>query len=233
MRSKAIKYGAILLLCVCMILVAALLIFNRKEESVYSFYHIPVGDGDLSWGMSVDEVISVMGEPTSVEDSEYGAVLTYDSPMSSEIGSCSNLVLGVGIDEPVIKEGARTLPKGLCMVIMEVAGTTREATIEKLTAIYGDLTGGSTNQERMLQEIDPDYFNARYYCDEWKAGTLSEEEYTQLVQAYQIITSGRPMDKENPLMDIRISSIIGAGEGDVYTCNVSLDAYVFSCLEKQ
>lgn len=228
MRSKTIKVSAISLLCVCLILVAVLLVLNKKEESAYSCYYIPVGDGKLSWGMNKEEIVAVMGEPTSVEDKEYGFHLTYDIPISSKLGSCSKLILYVGYDKSTDAEQQNGLG-GLISLEMEIYGTTKEAVIEKLSMFYGDLTGGSNQIERDLQKANTDYFNKTYYSDEWKIGTLSEAEYNQLVQSYQKIFSGILLDEEESLMYIMIS---GVEVGDAYTCNVRLDARVLSCLER-
>jgi len=227
MRSKKIKFGAILLLCVCLMLVAALLVLQKKDESAYSCYYIPVGDGKLSWGMSKEEIIAVMGEPASVEDKEYGFDLTYDILIPSKLGSCSNLILYVGLDNSTEAE-QQTVKCGLVSLEMEIYDTTEETVIEKLSTFYGNLTGGSTQMELDLQKADPDYFNKRYYCNEWMLGTLPEEEYNQLVQLYQKITEGILLDEGKSLMYIRIS---GIEVGDAYTCNVSLDANILSCIE--
>lgn len=227
MKSKKISFFIIILLGICLVLIIILLVINQKKESKYSCYYIPVGDGSISWGMTKEEIIAAFGEPTSMGDSEYGFVLSYESLIPSELGSCSKLALFFGNDESAYLED-QTVPNGLGIIEMTINNTTKEIIKEKLTKIYGDLIDKTTQMELNLKQSKPAYFNKNYYNENWMIRTLSKEEYSKLVEFYENSTNGGPIDEKKSLMDIRIS---GVEEGDNYDCNVRLDAYVLSCLE--
>ncbi len=227
MRRKTVQIGAVSLLCVCLILIGVLLVLHKQKESTYSCYQIPVGGGKLRWGMSKEQIITVMGEPALMEDNKgYEDILTYNT-VSGKIGACSEIILhiGSGVAAVEIQEAA---PKGLSIIEMKIDKTTKEATIKKLSAIYGSLVEKTSQLESDLQKGAPDYFNKIYYSDKWRLDTLPEEEYGRLAAFYQKSRKDWPIEKETVLMRMGLS---GVASGDAYTCNVMLDAYVLSCLE--
>lgn len=187
----------------------------------YSCRKIPVGDGKLSWGMSADEIVDVLGEPTSEEPYEYGGAVRmlllyeYDTPVQSKLGSCSQVVLRISDEGSAIN--------GLAWIELVIDETTKESVVEKLADFYGELSprGGSTQMEFDLKKGNPDYFNETHWCDAWKMETLTEKEYDLMAESYDAITGGKyaALKGDTLLMDVNISGILSE---EKYSCTVWL-----------
>lgn len=195
-----------------------------------SCYEIPVGDDQLFWGMSREELTAVFGDPSEEEANEYGTTMTYDMPIQSRLGESSQMVLYVGIrnvTDPGAPEGEK-LSNGLCGIMMTLAPTTRETVLEKIEDFYGELSpeGGSTKMEAQLQQGVPSYFNEVHFCEDWRVGNLPEEEYRELAERCEI-NRGRKLGEDDLLMSVYLW---GVEEGEAYPCVVQLDVSMMGAL---
>ena len=219
-RLTALLTGAVVLV------VIIALISNpgaKHREDIYSCHRLPIGGGELSWGMSADEIQSLFGEPAAAEHSEAGVALTYETPIPGSLGNCSNVTFYVGENNLKNADG-ESLSGGLCNLIMTIDNSTKEEVLSKITDFYGELSpsGGSTLMEAQLKAGVPDYFNEAHFCEAWKIGTLPQEEYDRLVQTYQAsLVPGRPIDESRSLLWIYVW---GVAADDTYPCVVQLDA---------
>lgn len=217
-----------LLLCGCVFMSMILCISCGNKKSSYSCQNIPIGEGRLNWGMSTDEVVEVLGSPLTEETSEYGNVIRmtyeYDVPVNCGLGMCSGLVLYVGEK----KDGIG----GLATIELMIDDTTKEAVVGKIADFYGELSsrGGSTQMELDLKKANPNYFNETYWCDAWKAETLTEEAYNKMNDAYRSVADDEfpLLNGETLLMDVNIS---GIQSEDLYPCKVQLYANKMCLLE--
>lgn len=202
---------------------------HKQESSMYSCRNIPVGADKLNWGMTVEEIIEVLGEPFSISEEDFGNTLVYNVLLPCDLGTCSQVVLSVGKSDLTDSSGKK-VSSGLCNIIMSIDNTTKEDVLDALSNYYGDLSsdGGSTQMELSLKEANADYFNEWHFCDEWRVGNLSDEEYRQLKEFYNRNREGMQLDAGDPLVGMVIS---GVEEGEVYTCMVQLNAMVLVYLQ--
>ncbi|MGN0166606.1 MAG: hypothetical protein ACI4AB_01065 [Acetatifactor sp.] len=202
---------------------------HKSEISTHDCCGIPVGADKLNWGMTVEEIIEVLGEPISISEEDSGETLVYNISLPSELGTCSQVVLSVGKSDLTDSSGKK-VSSGLCNIIMSIDNTTKEDVLDALSNYYGDLSsdGGSTQMELSLKEANADYFNEWHFCDEWRVGNLSDEEYRQLKEFYNRNREGMQLDAGDPLVGMVIS---GVEEGEAYTCKVQLNAMVLVYLQ--
>lgn len=224
--------AALALLCFLIILVLGANPPQKSRADLYSCYKLPIGGGALEWGMSADEIAAIFGEPSSMERSNAGVALTYNTQIPGSLGDCSGVVFYVGENNLTDSDGT-VYSAGLCNLIMTIDDTTKEELLSKMTDFYGKLSpsGGSTQMEFQLKQANPDYFNEAHFCESWKIGNLPQKEYDRLVQVYrQSLTPSRPIDENRSLMWICFR---GVATDSTYTCTVQLDASqggVMSCL---
>lgn len=198
------------------------------DGNVYSCDQIPLLDGQLSWGMTKEEAVEILGTPTSEEESEYGVTYTweYEDALESGLGDCSQLVLYIG-ENNLTNESGAVFSQGLIEVSLIVDGTTKETILESLEAIYGTFSeeSGSTALENQLKDSLPDYFNEYYFCDGWSVETLGEEDYALLAEVQEATSEWmglkRPVGEGDVLADITLS---GTVSDEPYSCTVTIAA---------
>lgn len=222
------KQGGILALVIVCALAGVLIIWAVRPQKRDTYNKIPIEEGRFAWGIGVEEIIGILGEPTVTETEDEGTILTYDETFPNALGNCTRLVLGVG-ENDLTAEG-RQLSSGLCYIMLEIEDTTKESILERLTDFYGTLSadGGSTQMEQSLKQANAFYFNESHFCEEWRAKNLPEEVYGQLAEVYEANGEGIVPDEREPLMWISLS---GIAEGETYTCNVGLHAEALICLK--
>lgn len=222
MKKKTIWIGSGIGIVLIFVIVFFCLFQGRK--SAYSCEKIPLAKGKLSWGMSTEEVIAAMGEPSSIEQEEYCDTLTYDMDLSSDFGNCTQAVFYVGKDDR--SYNGEKFSSGLAGVMLTVDNSSQEAILEKLTDFYGELSpdGGTTLIETQLQEENPDYFYQYHFCETWRAETLPEDVFGRLQQVQSRIpdNSNIPIEKDEPLMYVNFTGVEG------YPCTIILRANPFT-----
>lgn len=221
MKKKKIWIGSVI--GILLFLVIVFLFLYRGRKSPYSCEQIPLADGKLSWGMSTDEVIAAVGEPSSIEHEEYGDILTYDMTLPCDFGKCTQANLYIGIDEKAY-DGEK-FSSGLGTVMFTIDNGSKEAILEELTDFYGELSpdGGTTTMEMQLKEANPDYFYQYHFCEAWRAGTLPEDTFSRLQQVQKTIPDSInvPIEKDAPLMYVNFSGV----DGNPCTIMLDADAY--------
>ncbi len=226
MKQNSGKAVIKLLLYLGLLSLIIFFIFQRNnEDSGYSYNYIPVGNGSLSWGMEKEEIIGLLGNPTTLEESEYDYIMTYEMPITCTLGSCSNLVLSLGKGIQAIPD-VQTVPYGLTYIVITIDDSTVDAVTERLFTLYGDLTGGATQMELDLKGTNPGLFNKRFYNTDWKLNLLPEEDRNLLFPPDQKTTDLR-VSEGSYLLNIGLG---GFATGDSYPCTINLDAYALSCL---
>lgn len=228
MRNKRIVSYIIGILSVCVVLAVMAVILVKRGGDIYAEIGVPVGEGQLSWGMSADKIIEILGEPTDVEENEYGSTLTYTVQMSSDIGDVSELSLAVAKNDLDDGNGVK-LDRGLCYIGMIVEDTTKDLLLEKLSDFYGTLSddGGSTQMELDFKKVNPNYFIESHYCDEWKIANLPTEEYERLEILYNANREGSILDNKDALVWL---GVMGIDEGEAYECRVDIYAELLTFL---
>ena len=228
MKRKRAAISVVLLLCIVLLLLMMILLCGRKKDS---YNRIPIGDGQMSWGMSTDEIIGILGEPASMDSNAYQDTLFYDTRIPSDLGICSSLILYIGKNgDAVSKQENDFAGPGLGSIEMKIEGTTKEKIRETLTGLYGELTVQKSEMERDLKKAVPEYFKERYYTEKWYAGELEEEQYSLLEKNYQAGPGLRLLQKDSLLFFIDVS---GTETGDSYACDVELNAVLLSYLLMQ
>ncbi|MCD8396622.1 MAG: M56 family metallopeptidase [Lachnospiraceae bacterium] len=198
------------------------------DGNAYSCDQIPLLDDQLSWGMTKEEAVEVLGTPTSAEESEYGVTYTweYEDALESGLGDCSQLVLYIG-ENNLTNEAGAVFSQGLMNVSLTVDGTAKETILESLESVYGTFSeeSGSTALESQLKDSLPDYFNEYYFCDGWSVETLDEEEYALLAEIQEATSEWmglkRPVGEGAVLADITLS---GTVSDEPYSCTVTIAA---------
>lgn len=227
MKRKMLNLGLILFL-VLFALIIIIQIYNRKK-TVDSYNEIPLGNGQINWGMSTDELIGILGDPTSMASDEFQDTLTYDTTISSELGSCSSLVLYVGKKGDEVTHDTNDFEKpGLGLIEMIIEDTTKEKVVKSLNKIYGELVIQNTEMEIALQKSKPEYFNKRLYTEKWYAGELPNDTYSQLEKIYLSSPGDMVMDKKSLLFNVIVS---GVEDGKSYSCKVQLNGVLLSYLK--
>ncbi|MCD8347569.1 MAG: M56 family metallopeptidase [Lachnospiraceae bacterium] len=198
------------------------------DGNSYSCDQIPILDGQLTWGMTKEEAVEILGTPTSAEESEYGVTYTweYEDTLESGLGDCSQLVLYIG-ENNLTNESGAVFSQGLIQVSLIVDGTTKEMILESLESVYGTFSeeSGSTALESQLKDSLPGYFNEDYFCDGWSVETLDEEEYALLAKIQEATSEWmglkRPVGEGAVLADITLS---GTVSDEPYSCTVTIAA---------
>ncbi|MCC8101168.1 MAG: M56 family metallopeptidase [Clostridiales bacterium] len=198
------------------------------DGNAYSCDQIPILDGQLTWGMTKEEAVGILGTPTSAEESEYGVTYTweYEEALESGLGDCSQLVLYIG-ENNLTNESGAVFSRGLIEVSLVVDGTTKESILESLEAVYGTFSeeSGSTALESQFKDSLPDYFNEYYFCDGWSVETLGEEDYTLLAEIEEATSEWmglkQPVAEGAVLADITLS---GTVSDEPYSCTVTIAA---------
>jgi len=198
------------------------------DGNAYSCDQIPLLNGQLSWGMTKEEAVEILGAPTSAEESEYGVtyIWEYEDALESGLGDCSQLVLYIGENNLTDESGA-VFSQGLMNVSLTVDGTAKETILESLESVYGTFSeeSGSTALESQLKDSLPDYFNENYFCDGWSVETLDEEEYALLAEIQEATSEWmglkRPVGEGAVLADITLS---GTVSDEPYSCTVTIAA---------
>lgn len=223
-RRRNIAIG----LCIGAVLLLVLIICLVKNRDVtYTCEKLPVYNGKLSWGMNADEVVSIIGEADTRKEETEGLSLIYEGAIPCEFGEASALTLYFGRDNLKAADG-QSVSGGLCNMAITIDRATKEEVLKLLEDFYGTLSasGGSTQMELSLKKAEPNYFNEYHFCDEWKIQNLPDEKYAELSEVYEEST-GAPVNKDAELMGINIS---GIATGEVYSCNIQLDAFIWTCL---
>ncbi|MCD8336283.1 MAG: M56 family metallopeptidase [Lachnospiraceae bacterium] len=198
------------------------------DGNAYSCDQIPILDGRLSWGMTKEEAVEVLGTPTSAEESEYGVTYTweYEDALESGLGDCSQLVLYIG-ENNLTNESGAVFSQGLIEVSLIIDGTTKETILESMESVYGTFSeeSGSTALESQLKDSLPDYFNEHYFCDRWSVETLDEEDYALLSEIEEATSEWmglkQPVEEGAVLADISLS---GTVFDEPYSCTVTIAA---------
>lgn len=175
MKHKKPVIGAWLLVICCVLTGIMIFAFiHGKQRDTYN--NIPIGESSLAWGMKVEEIIEILGEPTVKEKEGSGTTLTYCKKLQSTLGTCSELVLAVE-ENDLNDNNQQQISSGLCYIMMEIEATTKESVLEKLVDFYGALSadGGSTQMELSLKQANPFYFNESHFCEEWRIENLSDD----------------------------------------------------------
>lgn len=212
-----------LVLCILSVLAIIFLCRYRQEKNTYSCYRIPLADGKLDWGMDTDEVISIVGEPSSKIHEEYMDVLTYDVLQPCDLGDCIQATFYIGIDDKSYNNGI--FSSGLGVIEVTVDNTSKESILKSLVVFYGNLSpdGGETQMEVQLKGVAPGYFNEYHFCEGWRAGTLPEESFDHLSQVRETAERvGIPVEKDTPLMYM---NFWGTDNG---SCTIQLNASVLA-----
>lgn len=200
---------------------------NRKKD-IYSYNNIPIGYGKLNWGMNTEEIIEILGKPTSIENDEYQDKLVYDTLLPSELGSCSKLTLYIGKTENEKQnQKTNTTKPGLGNIQMQIIDTKKEKIFEILSDLYGELTVQHTEIEQELKKTNADYFQECYYNEKWYADKLENDEYYRLEKIYQSSPGKRMLQKDSLLFYINVSGVVSE---NTYPCNIQLNAVLFSYL---
>lgn len=228
MRYKKIVPYIVSILLICLVLTVIAVVMVRRNADTYAEIGVPVGEDQLSWGMSADKITEILGEPTNVEEGEYGSTLTYTSQMSSDIGNVSELIVAVAKNDIDDGNGVK-LDRGLCYIGMTVEDTTKDLVLEKLSDFYGPLSedGGSTQMELDFKQVNPNYFIESHYRDEWKITNLPTDEYERLETLFNANRDG-VLDQRPPLVWF---SVGGIDEGETYSCRVDIYAELLTFLK--
>lgn len=226
-HKKAVPY-VISILVVCLVLTIIAVVLVKSNGDKYAEIGVPVGENQLSWGMSADQITEILGEPTSVEETEYGSTLTYAVQMSSDIGNISELTLDIAEKDLDDGNGVK-LDRGLCYIGMIVENTTKDSVLKRLSDFYGTLSkdGGSTQMELDFKQVDPKYFIESHYRDEWKVTNLPADEYKRLETLFNENRDG-VLDQRPPLVWF---SVAGIEEGETYACRVGIYAELLTFLK--
>lgn len=229
MRYKKVVPYIISILLVCLILTVIIVAVVKRNEDKYAEIGVPVGEGQLSWGMSADEITEILGEPTSIEEEEYGSTLTYTVQMSSDIGNVSELTLSVAKNDLDDGNGVK-LDRGLCYIGMIVEDTTKDLILERLSDFYGTLSedGGSTQMELDFKQVNPNYFIESHFRDGWKVTNLPTDEYERLETLFNANRDG-VLDQRSLVW----FSIGGIDEGETYACRVDIYAELLTFLKAE
>lgn len=199
---------------------------NRKEA--YSCSRIPLCDGRLHWGMDTDEVIAVAGEPSSMEHTAEGDVLTYDTALPCDFGNCTEALFTIRTDDKIYD--GEIFSSGLMYIQMAIDNkeqNSKEAIIGEVADFYGELSpeGGETNVEQQLKEENADFYHQNHFCEAWRADTLPEDLFERLSRVKETGIPDNlniPLEKTTRLMDV---GFIGT-EGNPY--KIWLDADVLT-----
>lgn len=213
-RNLGIIGIAILLI----LFVVVVFLFLNNSQRNHSYYDIPVFNGKINWGMSKEEIVEALGEPTYAESNEYGATLTYDTSIPSEFGACEQLILFVGNEQEEIN-------RGLCGIQIIVPDTTKESILDGLSAFYGQLSADGerlTAMEYMFSQEIPDFFYESHTREDWRLGKLPEEDYEQLVQFYGDYYTAKgehyqPLNENDSLMYM---TVYGNASDSSYICSI-------------
>lgn len=195
----------------------------KQQKNTYSCYQIPLAEGRLGWGMDTEEVISIAGEPSSIEHEEYMDKLTYNTLQSCDLGSCTQAIFYIGIDDKSYNN--EIFSSGLGVIEVMADDVLKESILKALAGFYGDLSpdGGETQLDAQLKRANPEYFNQYHFCEEWKLETLPEESYNRLLQVQETAERARvPLAKDTPLMYMNFWGTDGG------PCTVQLNASVLT-----
>ncbi len=216
--EKQRKKLFILLFCVLVLALLLILFFFRNLKGAANDYdNIPVGGGKLEWGMTKDEIIEVLGEPSNIEEQDSGVFIDYNQQIKCDWGTCSEVKFAVG----------STIPYGLGVIQITIEDTTLETLNDKLDKSYGILTTMPSQGEEALKQDNPNFFWKTYYSEDWRINMLSEENIADFSEYYKTIT-GFSLDITEPLMSI---SIHGVADEETYPCKVVIDATLLSGLQ--
>ena len=209
---------------ILLIVTLAFLCRYSSKRNTYSCYQIPLADGKLIWGMDTAEVIAVAGEPSSIKQEEYNDILTYDMALPSDLGNCIKAVFYIGIDDKTC--AGEKFSSGLRIIEITVDNGSKEAILEKLSNIYGELSpdGGETQMEAQFKAVNPDYFYQYHFCENWRVETLPEDTFNRLLQVQETALDrvNITVDKNTPLMYVNFWGTDG------YPCTIKLDATILA-----
>lgn len=206
MNKKKVWIGSAIGVVLIFVMVFLYIQFNRKDP--YSCCRIPLCDGKLRWGIDTSEVISVVGEPSSIEHGEGGDVLTYDAGLPCDFGNCTQVLFTIRTDDKIYD--GETFSSGLVyiqMIIDNKGYNSKDAAIQEVADFYGELSpdGGETNVELQLKETNEDFYYQNHFCEAWRAETLPEDAFERLsqVKETQIPDNANiPLEKTTRLMDV-------------------------------
>ena len=213
----------LLLLGVLLTFTIVFLCKYKKQQNIYSCYHIPLADGKLDWGMDTNELISIAGEPISIKHEEYMDILTYSNFQLCDLGDCTQAVFYIGIDDKSYNNGI--FSSGLGGIELTVDDGSKESILKSLVGFYGNLSphGGETQMETQLKDANPGYFNQYHFREEWRAGNLPEKSFNRLSQVKETAERmGVLVEKDTPLMYMNF------WETDGSPCTIHINASVLA-----
>ncbi len=180
-----------------------------------TFLRVPIQPEELRWGMTVDEVIEILGDPAERSANGSGIQLVYDQTMETPLGLCTDLRLS--FDPAGIRLASdRTIPLELNFIAAGYAGTTEEEFNERLADLYGKYDAVQELQHP-LEQIGA-ASGLRYILYEWDAWKLNSlpdlmeqsAEVQEAVYDYQEsvgipMSSGHKISEDDMVLEIRMT----------------------------
>ncbi|MBP5600189.1 MAG: hypothetical protein J6X48_07965 [Lachnospiraceae bacterium] len=150
---------------------------------------IAISDKTLRFGMTEEEVISVLGEPNVSKKEENGSVkLTY-SGLSVLQFDADTLELYIHGDDAGDSE-SKPKARGLATIYGTFPKAYEGGVDIGFKAAYGDfIKDENTFLSEVPQEID-NFFSYAYYCDDWSLSTLDNSSANEIKALYSELQLG-------------------------------------------
>ena len=154
---------------------------EKEPVEENTFLRVPIQPEALHWGMGLEEVMEILGDPVERSSNGSGIQLVYDQPMETPLGLCTYLRLRFDFMGPRLSSN-RSIPLGLNYIIADYAGTEEEFN-KRLDAFYGEYDAVQ-ELEHPLEQIG-ETSGLRYILYEWDGWELKElpdlmERYAQV-----------------------------------------------------
>lgn len=178
-----------------------------------TFLKVPIQPEELRWGMTVEEVIEILGDPAKRSANGSGIQLVYDQPMETPLGLCTDLRL-VFDPKGISLSADRSIPLGLNYITAGYAGITEEEFNVRLAGLYGEYDAVRELQHP-LEQIGA-ASGLRYILYEWDAWKLKNlpdlmEQYAQVQKAatdYLLVSStAQSLRRDDMVLEIWLTSL--------------------------